>query len=495
MMAPFLRRGGVGSVYELKYAFLYAYNGTTFAVPGTTVGAHTGDLEHVTVRVDALSMTVLEVFFAAHSTGEGKWIPSEAFYRQARLTQTLSDVLELEAKIHPGVAPEVPASQREFLELENDPQTKDPLARAGSVEKNSELSVGQNDREAGVIGTGASRVGTRAVVYPARDGHASYHMAKRWRRFGGLGDDICNGDGKVWQPLPVVLDHPKGSMPAWLRFRGKYGAPGCITSEAFWRFQGEPLRRNSAEPKYRSLIEEGLVPDRGVRLGAMRRMLHGHVDAGIWLVRHRQQEQRVPVLDKWTRVPGLGAGRPNNAKPPPAPGLVWLHDWDFVKDGEGGSTDKHGWSYHHLSEGYADTGRSGKPKESGLGIHRGRSRIWFRAAGAPCVAREIEVRCCKVSENQGAAHREGEGQYPKPLLAVAALDLASHGETITATSVTALLSDTRQNHASNASGGSGAAKHKRGVGNAGDVEANMVSSSKKTPPSFAHVARRSLGSL
>lgn len=88
-------------------------------------------------------------------------------------------MLELEAKIHPGVAPEVPASQREFLELENDPQTKDPLARAGSVEKNSELSVGQNDREAGVIGTGASRVGTRAVVYPARDGHASYHMAKR----------------------------------------------------------------------------------------------------------------------------------------------------------------------------------------------------------------------------------------------------------------------------------------------------------------------------
>lgn len=40
-------------MYELKYAFLYGYNGTTFAVPGTSVGVHTGDLEHVTIRVDA----------------------------------------------------------------------------------------------------------------------------------------------------------------------------------------------------------------------------------------------------------------------------------------------------------------------------------------------------------------------------------------------------------------------------------------------------------
>lgn len=46
-------RKGLGPVYELKYAFLYGYNGTTFAIPGTSVGVHTGDLEHVTIRVDA----------------------------------------------------------------------------------------------------------------------------------------------------------------------------------------------------------------------------------------------------------------------------------------------------------------------------------------------------------------------------------------------------------------------------------------------------------
>ena len=88
-------------------------------------------------------------------------------------------MLELEAKIHPGVTPEVPASQREFLKLESDPQTKDSLTKADSVEKNSEVSVGEDQKETGFIGNGVSRGGTRVVIYPARDGHASYHMAKR----------------------------------------------------------------------------------------------------------------------------------------------------------------------------------------------------------------------------------------------------------------------------------------------------------------------------
>lgn len=50
-----------------------------------------------------------------------------------------------------------------------------------------------------------------------------------------------------WRPSPVQLGHPEGNTPAWLQFRGQYGAPGCITSEAFWKYQGEPLRRCSPE--------------------------------------------------------------------------------------------------------------------------------------------------------------------------------------------------------------------------------------------------------
>ena len=58
----------MGPIYEIKYAFLYGYNGTTFAVPGTSVGVHTGDLEHVTIRVDAARMMCVVLAGGSHPT-------------------------------------------------------------------------------------------------------------------------------------------------------------------------------------------------------------------------------------------------------------------------------------------------------------------------------------------------------------------------------------------------------------------------------------------
>ena len=58
---------------------------------------------------------------------------------------------------------------------------------------------------------------------------------------------MCRGDGVVWRPSPVQLDHPAGKTPPWLQFRGRFGAAGCIPLEGFWKSQGEPLRRCSAE--------------------------------------------------------------------------------------------------------------------------------------------------------------------------------------------------------------------------------------------------------
>ncbi|CAM9225870.1 unnamed protein product, partial [Ectocarpus fasciculatus] len=336
-IAPFIRRAGVGPVYELKYAFLYGYNGTTFAIPGTSVGVHTGDLEHVTIRVDARRMMILEAFFAAHSTGEGKWIPSKELYRQVEAWETA---------VHPGVAPEAPESTREFLEMDfPEPSTTGGAAGSGggaAVRRGTGDAVSQGGSGSGSGSGGGCVDGERLVIYPARNGHASYHTPKRWRRFVGLGDDICGGDGKVWRPHAVQLDHPRGSEPPWLQFRGRFGGTRCITSEAFWRYRGEPPRRCSAEAKYRSVLEEGLVPDRGVRLGPSRRMLHGNGDRGVWLERHRQTETRVPFLNTWTGVPGLSSSRPRDQDPPKTTGRVWLAGWGFLRDFDGGSTDSRG---------------------------------------------------------------------------------------------------------------------------------------------------------
>jgi hypothetical protein len=66
-IVPFLRPC-VGRVVDLKYIFLYTYNGATFRIPPLSppwtpirLGHHHGDVEYVMVRVDADKGKVLEV--------------------------------------------------------------------------------------------------------------------------------------------------------------------------------------------------------------------------------------------------------------------------------------------------------------------------------------------------------------------------------------------------------------------------------------------------
>ena len=75
-----------------------------------------------------------------------------------------------------------------------------------------------------------------------------------------------------------------------------------------------------------------------------------------------------------------------------AAGRMWLHDWAFLRDLEGGSTDAKGWSYHVLADRYADTGVTGEAQANGLNAHRARGRVWFRVAATPRTALEVEVR-------------------------------------------------------------------------------------------------------
>lgn len=81
-------------------------------------------------------------------------------------------------------------------------------------------------------------------------------------------------------------------------------------------------------------------------------------------------------------------------------GRVWVHDWNFFRDLEGGSTDAEGWSYHALVDRYADTGVTGKTRAKGLNVHRARGRVWFRVAATPSAAREVEVRKGSLSRHE-----------------------------------------------------------------------------------------------
>lgn len=87
-----------------------------------------------------------------------------------------SQVKALEAKAHPGVAVKVPQSAREFLDTEN-----------AFVSKNDGSDL-QSDAggPSGGVDARVAGAGTKLVVYPSRDGHASYHLRKRCGVFFGV---------------------------------------------------------------------------------------------------------------------------------------------------------------------------------------------------------------------------------------------------------------------------------------------------------------------
>lgn len=55
---------------DIQYWFFYPYNGPL--IGGPAGGAHEGDWEHITVRLDASWRRIQKVFFAAHDA-EGRW--------------------------------------------------------------------------------------------------------------------------------------------------------------------------------------------------------------------------------------------------------------------------------------------------------------------------------------------------------------------------------------------------------------------------------------
>lgn len=78
-----LNSSGDVEALELNYMTFYAYNGH-YNVFGMAVGAHTGDWEHVTVRLDANTGRTLGMYYHAHRNHDGVWLPVEAMPRDTK---------------------------------------------------------------------------------------------------------------------------------------------------------------------------------------------------------------------------------------------------------------------------------------------------------------------------------------------------------------------------------------------------------------------------
>lgn len=75
-----ISREGQVEALEFNYLTFYAYNGP-YSVFGVAVGAHAGDWEHVTVRVDAETGRTVGMYYHAHRNHDGVWLPARVMPR------------------------------------------------------------------------------------------------------------------------------------------------------------------------------------------------------------------------------------------------------------------------------------------------------------------------------------------------------------------------------------------------------------------------------
>lgn len=62
-------------VVQISYCFIYTYNGPKKIMGCIPMGAHQGDVEHVTVELH--NETPTRVYFGAHKSDDGLWVPAE----------------------------------------------------------------------------------------------------------------------------------------------------------------------------------------------------------------------------------------------------------------------------------------------------------------------------------------------------------------------------------------------------------------------------------
>lgn len=86
----------------------------------------------------------------------------------------MAQVEAWEAAAHPGFTAEVPDTTREFLEVEVLTTAEEAGGDGDAPAQVDEATHAETSGDGVRVGGGE-----RLVIYPARNGHASYHMPKR----------------------------------------------------------------------------------------------------------------------------------------------------------------------------------------------------------------------------------------------------------------------------------------------------------------------------
>jgi len=188
---------------EITYITLFAHNGPYSIFGILNVGAHDGDIEHITVRVDIETEGLVGVWYNAHRNRDGTWVAGPDAERDecGRLVSYI-------AKHGHGHYPREGRYFRHFF-LGND-----------------------------VCSRGASWKPQQVVVLPGNDGYSGPDEELRLpicRSRGSMLQDICfrDIDSTV---LPIVEDR----LPCkWSIFKGRFGTAPAPCQQS-WYSQAEP---------------------------------------------------------------------------------------------------------------------------------------------------------------------------------------------------------------------------------------------------------------
>eukprot|EP00890_Picochlorum_soloecismus_P001540 jgi/Picsp_1/2387/NSC_05849-R1_pre-mrna processing protein prp39 gb len=191
---------------EITYITLFAYNGPYSILGLLDVGAHDGDIEHITVRVDMETEGLIGVWYNAHRNRDGTWVAGPDVERDDECGRLVSYV----AKHGHGHYPKAGRYFRHFF-LGND-----------------------------ICSRGASWKPKQVVLLPGNNGPDYSGPDEEFRlpicrSRGSLLEDICFLDIDSIVP-PTVED----KLPCkWVMFKGRFGTAPAPCQQS-WYYQAEP---------------------------------------------------------------------------------------------------------------------------------------------------------------------------------------------------------------------------------------------------------------
>lgn len=235
---------------EINYITLFAYNGPYTVAGCITTGAHDGDIEHITARVDCTTGDILGMWYNSHRSRDGEWVSASQIPRSA----TGRPIAYVALHGH-GNYPRCGTIPRHFF-LGND-----RCDNIGRVWRPRRLVLLPLDRHLGGLSFDRARLSggsemtgyERALMTCPSRGSLFVNSTKRCDHVGSEESAAPDGVGGGWPDAQKQTDRQKDACyesidddPCrWLCFKGNWGATQAMSQQRWFYTAETPVSRTA----------------------------------------------------------------------------------------------------------------------------------------------------------------------------------------------------------------------------------------------------------